>query len=199
MENVLPVIFLILYLVIQSVSKRRKAESRERVKPSGGDSPSTGKPAGGLQSLLEALGVEAEEMQRGKAEPIQEPQVPFWQTAEPVESELPPAEPTPEIEMEPPPDIWDYAEGIADEQSYERPTDEPYARKTKIPYERSVETPYKRSDREVHLRPERKVKRSRLGGLLDDMPVLKKGIVLQTILGPPRSLQKGSDWFYRPD
>lgn len=197
MENVLPIIFLIFWLVISSIAKRRKASQGEPAAP--GAEPREREPAGALKSILEALAEQAEEAKPKMPDPFSaqkdwlgvEHEVEEEEILEPQEE--PPVVTRPEPVEEGRPSTF-RAEPAWDEEAYARPVDTPYERPEETPYERPVEEPY---DRPVE-KPYR-VGRQYESVLdrIDDMPILKKGILFQEILGQPRALRNPKDWFHR--
>jgi len=205
MENLSPIIFLIIYLVISSFSKRRKNAQQESAGRSSGEDAADKRPSA-LRSILEgleSLGQESSQEPSTQPRPEVEKDVgttapaasSFWGGAQLRQNET-------NISAPPVGEIFNQTAGgelredlpleNLDADPYKRPVDKPYDRGEESSYQRPVEMPYENLGEEFY-RPGSK--RSVLGRKLKDMPILKKGILLQTILGPPRSLQPPDDWF----
>ncbi len=197
MENILPIIFLILYLVINTVVKRRKASQGSPA------APRTGRPQKKQVSLTEILQTLAEDRNIIEKEPAAPSQKDwFGIQSEPVDLEEEIVKEEQVIYREPEAMVDPVEEGIPSVDEHITVSDEdPYARPEDSPYERPEDSPYERPDPEVYVRPvEQPYRETRAGSVLElinEMPLLRKGILLNEILGPPRALQDPKSWFGR--
>ncbi len=192
MENLSPIIFLIIYLVISGISKRRKADRQNR--RSGERPPVTVSKdtRDRMRALYKALGLDEEAQPQPAPGPVSEKETDRFETVPTA------AESTSDAGLRTEPGFQEGGKSLPESELpedldvYSRPVEQPYEQDDREVYERPVETPYQRPEPTPY--GDEEASKDGLSAFLAGRSTLEQGMYLQMILGPPRALQPLKDW-----